>query len=98
MKFLVGSIIGKYSIISSHILTFTVVVAMFLLCLTRPILPDEITTGSFKADVINRYSSTRTSWRRGGLKRAPRSHLDQLIQRTFLSTCAGTIFVSLPAI
>ena len=34
----------------------------------------------------NEYSSTSTSWRRRGLKRVPRSDLDQLIQRALLST------------
>ena len=33
------------------------------------------------------YSSTGTSWRWHGLKRAPRSDFDQLTQRAFLSTC-----------
>ena len=30
-------------------------------------------------------------WRMRGLKRVPRSDLDQVIQRAFLSTCTGTI-------
>ena len=37
------------------------------------------------------YSSTSTGWRQRGLKRVLRSDLDQLIQRAFLPTCAGTI-------
>ena len=37
------------------------------------------------------YSSTGTSRWWHGLKRVPRSDLDQLIQRAFLLTCAGTI-------
>ena len=37
------------------------------------------------------YSYTSTSWRWRGLKKVPRRDLDQLIQRAFLPTCAGTI-------
>ena len=37
------------------------------------------------------YSSTSTSWRRRGLKGVPRSDLDLLVWRVFLSTCVGTI-------
>ena len=37
------------------------------------------------------YISASSSWRRRGLKRVPRSNLDQLLQREFLPTCSGTI-------
>ena len=39
----------------------------------------------------HKYYGTSTRWRRRGLTRVPRSDLDQLIQRAFLPTCAGTV-------
>ena len=39
----------------------------------------------------SKYSSTSTIWRQRGLKREPRSDLDYLTQRAFLSTWVGTI-------
>ena len=40
--------------------------------------------------------NTSTTWRPRGLKRVPRSDLDYLIQRAFLSTCVGTIIICYP--
>ena len=40
------------------------------------------------------YSSTSTSLRRRGLKRVPRSHLDELMQRAFLLTRVGTTYIA----
>ena len=45
--------------------------------------------------ILNSYkyimcNSTSIGWQQRGLKSVPRVDLDQIIQRAFLSTCAGT--------